>query len=84
MNYFSNSRNDSDEELNFVDLDETKAIMDHDVLHTAATEKKVDADFNNAFEDDFDEADMKRTRYAICIVSNHASRKRSSGCFSAV
>lgn len=53
----------SDEEAPqaLLELDESKSYLEpHDVMHTATTEKKVDADFFNGFDDDFDETDMRR------------------------
>ena len=64
MNPARDLRDGSDEELGtFLDLDEHKGFADsQDLMHSVTTEKKVDADFYNGFEDDYDETDMKRAQ----------------------
>lgn len=53
------SREGSDDELTFTDLDDGRALLDTpDAMPSLSTEKKVDADFFNKFDDDFDESDM--------------------------
>lgn len=61
------SREGSDDEVTFADIIEDQRHLFAEPgelslphLPNTSIEKKVDADFLNKFEDDFDEGDMKR------------------------